>query len=278
MRGRTLAVVAILSVHVLGSAALTAERTTTVPIELVGNYPIVVVDIDGHKVPLLFDLGEDSDLVLTGAALEELKITPNGPGHAVSDVKGNVMESPTFKVPRLQIGGAVFVNVTGRVDAHDPSYQSTHVGQQGYIGPSLLHDYQVVLDYRHSHMTLVPTLSHGADRDGCKGTVVPFLAEWDGAPVTKAHTDMGDLTVVWDTGAPVSLIRKARAGESHAILANQVVTTKQFRLNEIDFGPLDFRVFDFSQPQGADGFIGYNFFAQHVVCIDLPGKRFLIHD
>jgi hypothetical protein len=279
MRTRAaLTVATTFSVHVFCSAALPAERATTVPIDLVGNYPIVVVDVDGHKVHLLFDLGEDSDLVLTQAALEELRITPNGPGHAISDVKGNVMQSPTFTVPRLQMGGAVFVNVAGRVDAHDPSYQSTHVGQQGYIGPSLLHDYQVILDYRHSQMTLVPTLGHSADRQRCKGAVVPFLPEWDGAPVTKVHTDLGDLTVVWDTGAPVSFIRRARAEEAHANLANEIVTTKQFRLNDIDFGPLDLRVLEFSQPAGADGFVGSNFFAQHVVCIDLPGKRFLIHD
>ena len=43
----------------------------------------------------------------------------------------------------------------------------------------------------------------------------------------------------------------------------------------IDFGPLELRAFDYSEPPGADGFIGYNFFANHVVSVDIPGRHFL---
>lgn len=52
--------------------------------------------------------------------------------------------------------------------------------------------------------------------------------------------------------------------------------TKQFSLGGADFGPLELRAFDYAEPAGTDGFIGYNFFARHIVCIDFPGKRFLI--
>jgi hypothetical protein len=36
-----------------------------------------------------------------------------------------------------------------------------------------------------------------------------------------------------------------------------------------DFGPLELRLFDYAEPQGTDGFVGYSFFANHVVCIDM---------
>jgi Aspartyl protease len=257
-----------------GAAA--AVGPVTVPVDLIDNYPIISADIDGRKVRLMFDLGEDSALVLTRATLEELKIAPTGAGHIVADVKGNAIESPTFSLPHLRIGGASFTNVFGRIDAHDPSYQSTHVGQQGYIGPSLLGTYQIVLDYRAGKMTLIPPGTRHIQRAGCRGAAVPFLPEWNGAPVTKAQTDFGDLTLVWDTGAPVSIIRKARIEETHAKVANQLIHTEHFFLNDTDFGPLEFRPLEFLQPPGSDGFIGTNFFAQHVVCVDLPGKRFLI--
>jgi hypothetical protein len=246
-----------------------AVRPVTVPVELIGNYPIISADINGHKVRLMFDLGEDSALVLTRTTLEELKIAPTGAGHAIADVKGNTMESPTFEVPHLRI-------VSGRIDAHDPSFQSSHVGQQGYIGPSLLDTYQIVLDYRARKITLIPPGTQRIERAGCSGVVVPFLPEWDGAPVTKAQTDLGDLTFVWDTGAPVSIIRKARIEQTHTKTAIQVIRTERFFLNGTDFGPLELRPLEFSQPPGADGFVGTNFFAQHVVCVDFPGKRFLI--
>jgi len=269
---------ALSAVLMLSSAAMAIERSVTVPLKLAGNYPIFEADIDGHTIPLMFDLGEDSALVLTRAALEELKITPVNSGHAVSDVKGNTMESPKFTVRSLKIGGASFSDVSGRIDIHDPSYQSAHVGQLGYVGPLLVHDYRIVLDYRHGQMTLIPPRIHDAARAGCRGIVVPFLPEWDGAPVTKAHTDLGDLTVVWDTGAPISILRRAVAEQAHPNFSGQFLTTQHFRLKDTNFGPLELRVIDFSQPPGSDGFIGTNFFVHHVVCVDLPANRFLIHN
>jgi hypothetical protein len=261
----------------LGSGvAAAAAAPVTVPVELISNYPIISADIDGHQVRLMFDLGEDSALVLTRTTLEELKIAPSGAGHSIADVKGNTVESPTFKVPHLRIGGVSFTNVSGRMDAHDPTYQSSHVGQQGYIGPSLLNTYQIVIDYRAGKMTLIPPRTRRIERAGCSGAVVPFLPEWDGAPVTKVQTDFGDLTFVWDTGAPISIIRKARVEETHTKASNQVIRTERFLLNGTDFGPLELRPLEFTQPAGSDGFVGTNFFAQHVVCIDFPGKRFLI--
>jgi hypothetical protein len=268
----TLLLGALLGIEVADAAV----RPVTVPLELSGNYPIISADIDGHKVRLMFDLGEDSALVLTRATLKELRIAVTEAGRTITDVKGNTMQSPIFKIPHLRIGGASFTNISGRVDAHDPTYQSAHVGQQGYVGPSLLGAYRIVLDYRAGKMTVIPPGTQRIERAGCTGTVVPFLPEWEGAPVTKAQTDFGDLTFVWDTGAPVSIIRKSRIEETQAKVVNQVIRTERFSLNDTDFGPLEFRPLEFSQPPGTDGFIGTNFFAQHVVCVDFPGNRFLI--
>jgi hypothetical protein len=50
--------------------------------------------------------------------------------------------------------------------------------------------------------------------------------------------------------------------------------TKAFALAGRNFGPLELRSLTFVQPEGADGFIGYNFFAQHKVCFDFPGRAF----
>ena len=43
-----------------------------------------------------------------------------------------------------------------------------------------------------------------------------------------------------------------------------------------EFGPWSFEVVDFALPPGFEGFIGYDFFAQHVVCMDFPGRRVLV--
>jgi Aspartyl protease len=251
-------------------------RSVTVPIRILGNFPIVTATIDGVAVPLLFDLGDTSSLVLTQAVLDRIKAQPSEKSHRFKDLEGNVIVAPMFKVPRLQIGSAVFFDITASLDAHDPSYPSNKVGQEGYLGMALLQSYRVVVDYRRHRLTLIPSGSAKSEQDACRGAAVPFLPEWKGAAVTKAHTDLGEMTLVWDTGAPASLMRKSRVEEARPGNAAEVLTTKQFVLGIRDFGPLEFQVLDYTEPVGSDGFVGYNFFAKNVVCIDFPGKRFLI--
>jgi len=252
----------LIPVFPTGNAAIAGQPTT---VQLTPAQHEFSADIAGHKVRLWFDLGAEASLTLSRATLNELGIEPTGPGHSFMDVKGRKLESRTFAVPRLTIGSAVFINVPGIVDFHTPPLG------QGYIGPSLFAAYRIVLNHRDGTMTLIPPETQDIERAGCIGTAVQSP---DG--VSKVQTDFGDLILVWDTGAGVSFVRKPRIDQAHAEAVNQAVLTEHFRLNGVDFGPLGFRVFQFSEPPGVDGFIGMNFFAKHVVCLDFPGKRIVI--
>lgn len=55
----------------------------------------------------------------------------------------------------------------------------------------------------------------------------------------------------------------------------KLVPRAKLRLGTADFGPWEFQVWDMDLP-GFDGFLGYDFFAKHVVCVDFPGKRIVI--
>jgi hypothetical protein len=123
---------------------------------------------------------------------------------------------------------------------------------------------------------LVDPLTLAGEGAGCRDTQVQFLPEWEGAPVTKAVTDVGELVMVWDTGAPVSIIRKQLAIDSHAKSADDFLESKRFMLGGTEFGPLALRAFDYQEPQGTDGFIGHSFFATHVVCADFQSRRLLV--
>jgi hypothetical protein len=125
-------------------------------------------------------------------------------------------------------------------------------------------------------MTFIQNRTSFAENDNCTGVTLPFLAEWNGVPVAKARADFGDLVLVWDTGAAVSVIRRKAAEDANATISNQSVSIQHLRLGDTDFGPIDLRVFDYAARAGTDGFIGHDFFANHVVCIDFPGKRILV--
>lgn len=256
--------VTLISALVIGTDAI-AGQPATVPLAIVHNSPNFSAEIDGHKVRLWFYLGADASLTLSGATLDELGIKPTGPGRRFMDVKGNKLEARTFNVARLRIGTAVFTAISGVVDVHAPPLG------QGYIGPSLFAAYQIILDYRGGKITLIPPGTQLTESDSCRGAPVPFPEG-----VSKAQTDFGDLTLVWDTGAGVSFIRKSRIDQGQTKVVNQTVLTEHFRLSGVDFGPLAFRLIDFSEPPSVDGFIGANFFAKHVVCLDFPRKRLRI--
>jgi len=253
-----------------------AGSANQIPIQLHGNLaPVLVANIDGMEVRLQFDLGDSAPLVLQQNVLDSIKAVPTGDSSKLQGTEG-VFESPMFKVARVQIGAAVFTDVVARLDAPRPGYQPGQIGQ-GYLGTGLLKSYEVVLDYPHRAITLVPRTGEGSSGT-CKGTVVPFSAsspKWRGEPVTEADTDLGRVTLWWDTGAPASILRKTSIQAARPQSSADTVTMKRFTLGGTDFGPWQFEIWDASLP-GFDGFIGYNFFAKHLVCVDFPGNRVVV--
>jgi hypothetical protein len=267
-------VLLIASLFALACAA--AERPIVLPIRLIGNFAIVTANIDGNEVPLVLDTGNSASVALTQAVLDRVKALPTGDSSKGMDAKGNVIKYPKFRIPRFQIGTAVFTDVIAELDVHDPSYQATQVSQQGFLGTSLLKAYRVVLDYRHRRITLLPSGSVNSGSTTCSGPSVPFSTAWHGEPAAEAEIDLGRLTVWWDTGAPTSMLGKRFTDASRSQLSGDTVTSKRLAFGGTDFGPLQFAVEDLALPPGFDGFIGYNFFAGHVVCFDFPEKRILI--
>jgi hypothetical protein len=86
--------------------------------------------------------------------------------------------------------------------------------------------------------------------------------------------DLGSLVVAWDTGAPVSMLGKSFAeANGSRQSAGTTLTSKHLTLNGTDFGPLRFRIEELSLPPWLGGFIGYSFFAHHVVCLDFPQNQ-----
>ncbi len=96
------------------------------------------------------------------------------------------------------------------------------------------------------------------------------------APVAKARTDIGDLILIFDTGAARGVIRKKSADDLHATVSKQLVSLPHLNFGDADMGAMDFQVVDFAQLPGIDGFVGDDFFAEHVVCVDFPGTAILV--
>ena len=254
-----------------------ARRTPepiVIPIEMRDNFPILTARVNGLKIPLKFDLGDGDPLVLQQGTLDQLGAKATGETAKMRGVDG-VFEAPLYEVPQIQIGTVTFVDVVARADVRAGNYQPGEQGEQGFLGTGLLKEYVIALDYRGRKMTLIPPLNYRQVSEYCSGIAVPFLPEWDGAPVTEAVTDWGRAVVWWDTGAPVSALRETFKVDPDPKSKVATLTTKRFVLGGSDLGPLVFNFWAMELPK-FDGFIGYNFFERHIVCVDFPGKRLIV--
>jgi len=272
--------VVILVWCLMSSATTGAERNSAelivIPIEIVNSFPLFEGFVNGHELTLTFDLGSDSTFALMPDGLRIARPDRGDRKSQRSDVKGNIVETATFKIRSLKIGTTEFTNVATIADAHDPSYPAPTGREQGVIGEPLFKPYRLVLDYPHKRIILIPQSRRQPEKDGCTGDVVRFLPEWNGEPLTKLQTDLGDLVMTWDTGSPISIVSRSRIDRAKATVIDKAYTSNRAVMGNTNYGRMALRVLDFSQPPGIDGFIGNDFFAKHVVCIDFPGNRLLI--
>jgi hypothetical protein len=206
-----------------------ASSPVVIPFKIQRHFAIIVAKIDGTDVPLILNTGDSASVVLQQSVLDRIKAVPIDEINKGLDAKGNLLLAQKFTVSRLQLGDALFTDVFPRVEVHAPTMPAPDVGHKGFLGTGLLKAYEVILDYAHLTMTLVPHTATGTPSERCRGTSVPFGA-------SQAPAEGGT-----------------------------------------DFGPWQFKWMDMSLPPFFDGVIGHDFFATHVVCIDFPDKRLVIH-
>lgn len=261
-------------VAVFSNALAAGSEPIVLPLELRDRFPFVTVTVEGIEVKLKFDLGSSSALILQESTLDRIKAVPTGESASFQGLDG-AFAAKKFKVAHVTIGNATFTDVVTTMDAARKGYDPDPLSQ-GLLGTGLLKSYEVVIDYPQRTMKLVPRAKQG-DPGSCTGSVAPFdqsSNKWRGEPVIQARTEAVPLLLWLDTGSQLSAVRRSLTLD---LLQSTVdhVTMKQLRVGNADLGPWEFQVWDMDLP-GFDGFLGYDFFAKHAVCVDFPGKRIVI--
>lgn len=183
-----------------------------VPFELVDNRPILKVQVAGSKEPLRFVLDTGSGMcVISEATAKRLSLKPVARGGAARAIGGvGRFEIVYGFMPFMQIGEA-------RIDSV-PVYIRRFYDENpvdGYIGLSLINQYDVIVDYGARTFTLA------RPRPGDANTAGPSLAAAPGSAVElpTRNTSSGflsgevqlegvekPLNFIIDTGATISVI------------------------------------------------------------------------
>ena len=247
-----------------------ADAATTVPIEIQRGSPVANAAIGDVELRLIVDSGGRL-LGLRPGILAKLDGVHAAGRETSTDVYGAEIQGDAFIVPALTLGGSQFRDISGFVWTVPKALANTVPAIDGIIGREFLNDFLVVYDYPGAKIVLADR--RGEDGAECRGTTVSLVDHPEDVVVTKVELDGHSLHALWDTGATHSFV-KASVVEAVALELEpiddrtQMYPSDTVKLASADFGPLGFVALPLVEPEGIDVYIGYNFFAKHVVCID----------
>lgn len=264
------------------SPAKSQSRAIQVPMEIVKRTPVLSFRINDFDVRLQLDLGSGTTLTLYPQILDQIETIATGEMHESVGMEGVVMEKPVFEVSRVELGGAIYLDLRVRQDGHSEQhridtieYRSTY----GRAGRGLFDNGKLIIDYQNEKMTIIPPDAPEDDQAACHG--VELLLETDKQSLgltTKVQTDIGELYAVWDTGAGGNIMLKRTTDAAGLELqARDKFKSEQFVINGHDFGPIRMNVWDVPAfPPDLHTLLGYWFFSDKIVCIDFPHNRIYV--
>jgi len=278
------------AVILLGAVVMSAcgediqpAKEITVPIEIVGTSPVIEIRVNGEPVTVHFDLGNADSVSLFPAFLDQIEKEQVGETGGRKSLYGSEDGKPIYRVDLVQIGDISFADFDVVEDFHDAEFQLNFIedrGAYGFVGPGLFRDHKLVIDYQRKELTIISPDVPEEQQSSCRGREIPLMpgSNADVGALALAKTEIGDVRLVWDTGAPANIILKDRTDAANLELPEyDELTLDQLSFGEHNFGPASFYVRDFKIPP-FDGLIGYPFFRDYVVCFDIPGNLLLVRE
>jgi predicted aspartyl protease len=284
---------ALQSLTVLAENTLATE--TYLPLQFnTGNpapygIPSTIITIQSKAIPILFDTGASkSDITLSEHALKNIHVLFTGKKICFNAFDGRHCQKE-FIVPEIKIGDFLLKNVKGLLVSklwdshHDKGFIATEASQNGVIGFNFLSQFNVLLDYPSSKVTLIKRNTALNHYDVTNWVSIPF----ENHLLTHLKLNNRPMTMIWDTGAIPSVIKKSVVNyfksmpcprnapyfgkDCSAIEANFFSTAQNQLLPNTWF-----KITDIPSYAPFDGLIGSNFYRENLVYFDFDNHRIYI--
>ena len=250
--------------------------------EIVERFPVLTFRINDLDFRLALDLGSETTLTLFPEILDQIEKTPAGESTESIGMEGIPMKNPVYEIPRVQLGDAVYRDLLVRQDDHTEQHRKDTIdyrGTYGRVGRGLFENAKLVIDYQNESLTIIPPDASEHDQGICDGIELPLATEKKNLGLTTlVRTDIGEIYVVWDTGAPGNIMPKRTTDSAGLSLqARDRFETEKFVINGHEFGPIRMNVWDVpALPPDLQALLGYWFFSDKVVCVDFPNDKLYI--
>lgn len=253
--------------------------------------PAVVVHIENKPYLLKIDLGSKFALSLQDSVFEAITNKKLDEIAKWRDAKGNFYEAPSYRLPIVKMGNLVLKNILAKKESEeyranttlwsdkDPSkvYGNEPIGS---LGRPLLEKTNLLFDFQNLQLTACKNLRGLKDVCIDQMTSIPFELDAKGI-FLMAKTDVGELRMLLDTGATISLAAAARLQDQECATGSRgfkAYTTQQFQIGGHDFGAKNLLLYDFSPELQADGAIGMDFLDHRIMYVDYQSKMIYLSD
>jgi hypothetical protein len=247
------------------------------PLTMMQSGPVATVMVGDTQVVAGVDTG-GGPITLTSELIEGAGGKRVHGHYSGTDAYGRPFRIRKYRVPAISIGGQTFRDV---VVAQDTGASHDGPALQASIGRHFLSHFFVVIDYAGHAMTLWPSAVSAEGQVDCGTRRIPMEFTWDSRLViARFETPSGPLRAIFDTGATGSFLPEALADQRHLPLT-QSGNTRFYSVAALtaagqDLGPLEFVVLPLQPPHAFQAFIGADFFARHVVCLDYAHREIRI--
>lgn len=255
-----------------------------IPLELNGKMkgmPLINVKINGQILHLALDTGADSVFfALTPEALKKINVKISDAVKNNLDVNGKLYKSRTVEISSIEMEELLFNNIEVCEEL-----RNTDDGSEGIVGNKIFDNFNVLIDYSQSRITLYPNINPPYDLDLDKWLKFPFKHEDIGIIIYGfSKKQKKNLRFCLDSGA-VAVNEK---GEAFNLLkSTSLINRKQIDkektyddniiINKKNIYPMNFYLLDFTKPD-VDGFLGYAFLSKYKIFIDFKKEFIYIKD
>ena len=249
--------------------------------------PTIQIVIEENSYPVMLDLGSGFSLSLDKVILDA--ILDKKPSIPVRwrDYKGTTYESPSYILPKIQIGDLTFENVFVKEENVEFNLNTTiGTGDKGFqidgvIGRFLIKETNLLLDFEHS-LILACNDKMALEAQGIsfdEMIPIPFENHQLGI-LLNAETDAGPIRLILDTGATASVLRASsfeNQPQEYYADGYYFLTPQKFAIENHDFDHNFFLLLDVSSELApADGLLGMDFMENHIIYIDTPNNTLYI--
>jgi len=249
------------------------------------NIPYIAVEIEGMTHHLEIDTGSKFAVSMTPTLLGHIMQKNQVGMDYWWDIAGNLYQSPTFLLPRMDLGEIVATNI--RVQQEDEQFISNNTARgddeeeegiedkQGTIGWPLLSQMNLLFDCRYYTM-LVTNDQKRLENEGYyldEMAKIPF--ELDDGIILQVGTEFGMTRALLDTGCTLNHIRSSIVQEQvceKGVFGTPRYFSAKFLMGGQDFGKIGFHHFDFDPQMREDIILGMEFMDEHIVYLDFYNK------